>query len=1285
MKKKGAIAAVLLAGVMTFGVVATAGCQSRGDGHKHTWTEYKSDGAEGHHRSSTCLDHATVKEQKAHEYESDGNTCKKCGYVKTGEGGGGGGGGDGEVEEPVALSEDTAISLTVGESKEISAGEGAVFTSRHPAVATVDSNGKITAKTAGVAKITATAGNSVITCTVIVLTPLGGNSQTVAKEPFSFNKSVSIGSVTSTPSTPEISDPNAAEFKVEFSDGAIAQNVANGYTVVEPLVEKDGYYLTGWKSTGAAANYDFSTPVTSNMVLTAQWAELPSSVSMLKGNFESIAVEFSGKAATSTVSYRLHSGSDSWHEIDSELIRDSGGTVRADILGLKAGVYDVKVNSTEITGGVPVAKYDRSGYAHFNYTDGIGAYNDDGTVKDNALVIYVTDENKDTVMKDLDNPTVKAQMFDIPYHAGISGADKNWNKQAEGLGWWLNNVQYTKKDKKGNVASNTFSANGSSLGFGNSAFDDIPILIRFIGTVTTPEGCTAYDSLGEGGSVGDNGHMARMKNLKNVTLEGVGDDAEIKGWGFHFMAGSDAKNGRGKGFEVRNLTFNEYPEDAVGMEGVQDGNLIKGSVERCWVHNNTFLPGYCKDPAESDKKEGDGSCDFKRGMYFTCSYNYFEYCHKTNLVGSSDSSLQYNLSYHHNIWYQCGSRIPLTRQANVHFYNNYVFGDPSEKNTPYTHISKPALSYVHSLRANCYLFSENNYYEGCKNVNDGKNGGASKFYGNSFYACSDTSSPVSNVASRTQSVSSNCAYNGTSYANFDTNPTLFYYDSTSAKSNCLLDDSVGARIRNVLYSGAQGHGSVTAKLQKMNTSEPGSSSSVTNLKGKGQVFTFSVAANTTLKINATGLDPQIIRNDGKVIVSAFSGEKTVLLGAGTYMVCAGIKDKEITIASLIVEEDSEAAKAARVEEARKAIQAIPDSITRSSSTVINQAVTAYDNLITEEERNTLGTELTQRLSKAQAAYQEVMVAYVVARIDYIGTVTVDSKDDVEAAGKAYNALSAEAKAKVTNYNKLEAARTAIAGFNGDVIKGTVNRLPKSEQFGLITDSKPAIELALTLFKSALEDYSTLDPEDDQDALIIAQVNIKPVTDAIDVLTAAMKPFDVKEMIAELPEQTDSNFMSKAGALKTAYNALTAEQKAVLTAAEKTACEAAIAVYDDYVSKAVTISFTPGRDDFYTSRADYIEATSYVKKDKNNTYGGVNYTQVAYLDSSARLTIKAQSSARKAVIHFMAGGGTVDINGQIYDVSATPDLTITLDADTAYTIKKQSTSNNFIYLIEILPA
>lgn len=105
--------------------------------------------------------------------------------------------------------------------------------------------------------------------------------------------------------------------------------------------------------------------------------------------------------------------------------------------------------------------------------------------------------------------------------------------------------------------------------------------------------------------------MARMQYARNITLEGVGDDASVNGWGFHFMCSDESyAAGLGRNCEVRNIYFVNYPEDAFGAEGEQNGSTITGPVERVWVHNNNFGPGFCKNPAESDKAEGDGSCDF---------------------------------------------------------------------------------------------------------------------------------------------------------------------------------------------------------------------------------------------------------------------------------------------------------------------------------------------------------------------------------------------------------------------------------------------------------------------------------------------------------------------------------------------------------------------------------------------------------------------------------------------------------------------------------------------------
>ena len=92
----------------------------------------------------------------------------------------------------------------------------------------------------------------------------------------------------------------------------------------------------------------------------------------------------------------------SYNLVDSELIRkENDENARVDIVGLAAGSYDVKImNSkgvTQIKNDILVTSYDRSGYAHFGASEGVGAYNNDGTLKDNATVVYVNDSNKNTV------------------------------------------------------------------------------------------------------------------------------------------------------------------------------------------------------------------------------------------------------------------------------------------------------------------------------------------------------------------------------------------------------------------------------------------------------------------------------------------------------------------------------------------------------------------------------------------------------------------------------------------------------------------------------------------------------------------------------------------------------------------------------------------------------------------------------------------------------------------------------------------------------------------------
>jgi len=413
------------------------------------------------------------------------------------------------------------------------------------------------------------------------------------------------------------------------------------------------------------------------------------------------------------------------------LVRDVDNGVRVDIPGLQAGTYTVTMETaagTVTKGGIVVGAQDRSGYAHYNYTSGVGAYNDNGTLKDNAIVLYVTDANKETV----------------------SVTSKDGTK-VTGIGNILNSVGMD----TGNGTTSTGGKTNTNQGIIQKlAQDGTPLVVRIIGDVTAPSGLTAFSSVDYGGNAKDNGFMARMKSGKDITIEGMGTDATVNGWGFHFMCESAAPE-FGKSFEVRNIHFRNVPEDCIGMEGVQSGDALTASVERCWIHNCEFYVPHIANPAESDKAEGDGACDFKRGQYFTNSYCYYEGYHKTNLVGASDDNLQYHLTYHHNYWKNCESRGPLARQADIHMYNNIFEGQ---------------TSYCMNPRADAYIFSEYNVFENSKNPMQIKQG-AIKSFNDVFTNCKgDMDGTI--VTDKNAVVSSNCKY-----ASFELDSSLCYIPS----------------------------------------------------------------------------------------------------------------------------------------------------------------------------------------------------------------------------------------------------------------------------------------------------------------------------------------------------------------------------------------------------------------------------------------------------------------------------------------------------------------------------
>lgn len=415
-----------------------------------------------------------------------------------------------------------------------------------------------------------------------------------------------------------------------------------------------------------------------------------------------------------------------WTKIDPQLIRNYGTYLRADVVGLRPGRYAMKVEPVFVGDETPtcgasfasemvVKAYDRSGFAHFNYDKGVGAYNNDGTLKANAVVIYVTSANA---------KTVKARLS--------SG-------EFTGLQAIVNAYQ------KGNVTT--------------------PLAVRFIGTIKAAD----VDSFGSS----EEGIQVKGKNADselNITFEGIGDDATIYGFGFL----------------VRNSKSVEFRNFAV-MRCMDDGISLDTDNSNVWLHNIDVFYG---KHGSGDHAKGDGAIDVKSdSKYVTLSYCRFWDTGKSNMFGMKSESGPNYITYHHNWFDHSDSRHPRIRTMSVHAYNNYFDGNSK---------------YGIGVTSGASCFAENNYFRhahdpllSSKQGTDargsgtfsGEDGGIIKSFGNlyretggsSYYQPitwqqNNTSFDCYEAATRDEQVPANVKTlaGGTSYHNFDTDPSLMY-------------------------------------------------------------------------------------------------------------------------------------------------------------------------------------------------------------------------------------------------------------------------------------------------------------------------------------------------------------------------------------------------------------------------------------------------------------------------------------------------------------------------------
>ncbi len=350
------------------------------------------------------------------------------------------------------------------------------------------------------------------------------------------------------------------------------------------------------------------------------------------------------ETVTGADGYRAYVSSDgtNYTPIDDMLIREYSDYWRVDAVGLKAGTYSIKIEAVKVNNdnttsvlaesvaeNLSVVNYDRSGFAFSSDSPlktGSGAYNDDGTLKSGAQVVYVTPQTAKTCTAKVKGVVVTGfqAILDAKQSAGTSGDIIDFRI-----------IGCIKKDDLDKISS---SKEGLQV-----------------------KGKAAYTAM-------------------NITIEGIGEDACISGFGMILRNCGNV--------ELRNFGVINFMDDGISLD-----------TDNCniWVHDLDIF--YGTPGSDSDQAKGDGSVDIKgKSTYITVSYVHFWDSGKCSLCGMKDTE-EFMVTYHHNWFDHSDSRHARIRVATVHMYNNYFDGN-----------SKYGVGVTKGSSA----FVENNYFRNCK-------------------------------------------------------------------------------------------------------------------------------------------------------------------------------------------------------------------------------------------------------------------------------------------------------------------------------------------------------------------------------------------------------------------------------------------------------------------------------------------------------------------------------------------------------------------------------------------
>ena len=419
--------------------------------------------------------------------------------------------------------------------------------------------------------------------------------------------------------------------------------------------------------------------------------------------------------------------------VDSMLLRDYGHFARVDVVGLAAGTYKLRIvpviDGAEQTADalttdwIDVYAYDRSGFAHKDFANQMGAYDDNGVLRSDAKVLYITSETAATVTTD---------------------------------------VVY---NNKGDVRTATELQH--ILTAYQKGFDTTPLAIRFVGHVVADD----LDSLGSS----EEGLEVKGRTADSympITIEGIGYDACVSQFGMLIR--------NCKGVEIRNLGFFLFMDDGLSFD-TDNTNCWAHHLD--FFYGN---PGSAADQVKGDGSL-DCKADSKQmtfsyihfwdsGKMSLCGMKnesvHSRICYHHNWFDHSDSRHPRVRTMTVHVWnnYFDGNAkygVGVTTGASVFVENNYFRG-----------AYRPMMI---SLQGTDIKNGANN------GTFSKEKGGIIKAYGNQFvdnrsnfsyvtYAQNQTDFDAYEVAQRTDAVPETvvCKEGGSNYNNFDISDSLMY-------------------------------------------------------------------------------------------------------------------------------------------------------------------------------------------------------------------------------------------------------------------------------------------------------------------------------------------------------------------------------------------------------------------------------------------------------------------------------------------------------------------------------